>query len=232
MITKLTVTGADDSTAIPEMMELSNRFPQTEWGILVSGNESGYERFPSRAWQKDLFAAWKAVNIMLSAHFCGKFVRNVCQGDWDVLEQIPYQMFSRIQLNFHGYLHKIDNIEKFAQGFKDDRLKHVEFIFQIDNVNNKVLDIARNFEINAFPLFDLSGGAGRLPDKWPIATGYSGYAGGLSADNLAEQLPLIAAAAKNNPYWIDAETRLRKDDDSALDMDAVTKYLEIGSNYQ
>jgi len=231
MISITTVTGADDSTNINRMVELSAKYEKTEWGILVSGKSEGYGRFPSRNWQKELFAAWKESPISLSAHFCGAFVRNVCSGNWDVLEEIPYQMFSRIQLNFHGYVHKITDVQKFSDGFKDPRLKNVEFIFQIDNVNNRVLEIAKDSGINAYPLFDLSGGAGRLPDSWPLAIGYSGYAGGLSAENLAKQLPLIEKAARNNNFWIDAETKLRTDDDSELNMEFVEKYLEIGGTY-
>ncbi len=40
-----------------------------------------------------------------------------------------------------------------------------------------------------------------------------GYAGGLKPSNIAQQLPLIAAAAGDGPYWIDMESGVRDADD-------------------
>jgi hypothetical protein len=85
-----------------------------------------------------------------------------------------------------------------------------QIIIQYDDVNNKLLEIALKHGINAAPLFDLSHGAGVLPKSWPKPVAlYCGYAGGLSPENLEEQIQKIKKAARGRRYWIDAETKLR-----------------------
>lgn len=50
MLERVTITGADDSTDISQLVELSQEFPFVEWGILVSRRSEGGPRFPSREW--------------------------------------------------------------------------------------------------------------------------------------------------------------------------------------
>lgn len=113
--------------------------------------------------------------------------------------------------------------------------------------------VMRGLLVNAVPLFDKSGGAGVLPKAWPSpafsAAGqqtqaslfhatdarahdteymYYGYAGGLGPDNLAEQLPLIdAAAGKDTRIWIDMETKVRSRADRVFDLYKVEEALKI-----
>jgi hypothetical protein len=49
-ITKVTVTGADDSVHPHQLVTLAEEFPFVEFGILLSRNSMGRTRFPSRAW--------------------------------------------------------------------------------------------------------------------------------------------------------------------------------------
>lgn len=62
-------------------------------------------------------------------------------------------------------------------------------------------------------LVDASGGRGVSPAEWtrPNTTRAVGFAGGLGPDNLAGELPRIAAVARG-PWWVDMETKLRTDD--------------------
>ena len=96
-----------------------------------------------------------------------------------------------------------------------------------DDVNNDLLDKVTSDGINAVPLFDISGGRGIVPKEWPKQKGYCGYAGGLSPDNLQEQLEKIEKVVDDVPIWIDAETHLRSPDNSILDLDKVRSFLEI-----
>ena len=88
-------------------------------------------------------------------------------------------------------------------------------------------------KIFAVPLFDLSGGAGILPESWPKAKGeYCGYAGGLSPENLEEQLEKIKCVVdEDQKIWIDVETHVRSSDDKQFDLDKVRKFLEISKRY-
>jgi phosphoribosylanthranilate isomerase len=155
-------------------------------------------------------------------------VRDFCRGGSEFASDRPgfNIAFDRLQLNFHASPHEV---EPAAFG---STLRTVEppqgYIFQFDGANDGLLRLALAAGVKAAPLFDLSGGAGRLPDSWPIASQpYSGYAGGLSPENLREQLALIAEAAGEERVWIDVETHVRSGGDRQFDLGKVERFLEI-----
>ncbi len=249
----VTITGADDSIEPGDLQKLSRSFPFVEWGILVSANNTHrlsrqVPRFPSRAWIRELQHLsvpdhGREPSLKLSLHMCGVWVRDLLVGCFD-LEEDFIADFQRIQLNFHAERNRIE-----ADGFlrKLDMLNRIErrqFIFQIDGeAGNKHLEAVYRANtpttpfIDAVPLFDISGGAGIVPSKWPppLYPGmYHGYAGGLGPDNLREQIPLIAEAAGINSdgslktrIWIDMETNVRSNNDQQFDLNKVGEALQI-----
>ena len=229
-IDKVTITGADDSTDIDWMQDLSQRFPFVEWGILVSERNEGTPRFPSKKWINRLVAVARKTPIMLSVHICGKWVREICQGDWSGLwesHDALTDVAMRVQLNFHAYTHSL-SAEFFERAvvFGHDQ----QMIFQLDGVNDELMSRARRIGIDAVPLFDRSGGIGKVPDVWPQQTEgvYSGYAGGLGPANLKEELERISQVTQaDGRIWIDMETRVRTEDDQALDKRAVETVLTM-----
>jgi hypothetical protein len=236
-LTRVTITGADDSTDISQMIALSHEFPFVEWGILVSDSQEGSYRFPSRNWINNLIAATAPINrrneekvICFSTHMCGMWVRHLLIGelDWNEVPNIV-RCSERIQINTHSSYHAY--LEDFFKNLKDVPGPS-EYIFQWDNVNNnlayELLDHFGPGNVNVSALFDTSGGAGKLPECWPedplnIPVG---YAGGLGPDNVVEQLKLIRKSAQQD-FWIDMERRVRTEDDSTLDMTKVRKVLEL-----
>ena len=232
-ITKVTITGADDSIRPTELIELSERFPFVEWGILLSKSSEGRTRFPSLDWMHLLGDIKRAnPNMGLSGHLCGKWVRDLCNGQNEFGLDRPslVAMFDRLQLNFHAYQHKIR--PAFIPALTE-LMDGRQVIFQFDRVNDALLGEAFKAGINGVPLFDTSGGIGRLPDEWPIAIDgmYCGYAGGLGPDNLSEQIEKIELASSGQDIWIDMETRVRSDDDSLFDMSKVEACLKIAEHY-
>lgn len=239
IVNLVTITGADDSVHPFDLASLSFKYPFVEWGILLSRSNMGTVRFPSENWLKELFEIYermkfsaqsnKTPSFRLCGHLCGKWVREVCEGNWcwiDELDNVE-SMFDRIQLNFHAYVHNIETKLSFLEGFKDVRNRNRKFIFQLDDVNNGILDIVQKAGIPASPLFDTSGGIGRLPEKWPVARkGWCGYAGGLSPENLKEQMEKITEVAGEGPIWIDVETRVRSEDDSKFILSRVEDFLQ------
>ncbi len=255
MIDRVTLTGADDKTDVEEMAALTDEFaPMIEWGILVSESSGGHSRFPSLQWQADFYEKWvdeRPVEAQLSIHVCGKWVREICRGNWT-----PFMcnvgplacLADRIQLNFHAYPHPdagrvsvrrksccLDETmaghlltEAFDLAAKIRCMENGwELIFQMDGQNDKLIHESRAAGVPASPLFDKSGGAGIVPGVWPMAFAgtYNGYAGGLGPDNLAEQLPLIEVAANGQRHWIDMETMLRNAKDE-FDLDICRQVLE------
>lgn len=226
MITKVTITGADDSITPAELMLLGEEFPFVEWGILFS-NQFGNPRFPSLEWIDDLLEiATNETN--LSLHLCGRYVRDLLLGNDHFSQDIPVNCFKRIQINTHGRTHT-------TAGFLAEVLRKypdVQWIFQYDNVNTRFIDLLKGSDINHAALFDLSHGAGLLPSKWPDPLRVPcGYAGGLSPDNLIDQIHKIEEKAGSAEIWIDMETHVRSNMDQKFDLQKVRKCLEISANH-
>lgn len=232
-IDRVTITGADDSVDPKDLIEITKEYPFVEWGILLSRKSGGSNRFPTTDWMKKLLEISLEHPMRLSGHLCGTWVKDLVHGNgFSFIHEEPIlaHMFQRIQLNFHAIVHQIekDNFIKSLQQLPD-----VQYIFQLDDVNNQILDVAHQAKINAVPLFDTSSGIGQLPESWPkIKEGfYCGYAGGLSPENLEEQLAKIKEQVGNNTIWIDVETKVRSHDDMQFDLTKVKKFLEITKKY-
>jgi len=226
----VTITGADDSIEPHHLINLTAEYPFVEWGILLSKSSEGGTRFPTLEWMRVLRQLRQEhPELRLCGHLCGRWVRDIVAGNMTFPEErTPIaDMFDRFQLNFHAYLHEID-VQRFAAPWMRDN----EFIFQIDGVNGHLLNQARSLGVRCNPLFDTSGGAGRLPSEWPsYIEPYCGYAGGLSPGNLDEQMALITEASGGRPIWIDVETKVRSNDDQQFDLGLVWNFLKAASKY-
>ena len=208
---RVRITGADDSIVPEALLLLSQAYPWVEWGILVSATHNkGEPRFPAAQWIAELQYLAKKHPMHLSLHLCGKWARELLLG----LQKIPdglLEGFSRVQLNFAGTL-LARHTGKCCLALRT--LGARQIIFQLDGMLGHV-HLAAVCEqdailqsVDAVPLFDISGGTGLLPYAWPapiLRYAYHGYAGGLGPENLAGQLPLIAAAAGDARVWVDME---------------------------
>jgi len=225
VIKQVTVTGADNSTSIEDMLRIQEQYPFVEWGILLSLSSEDTNRFPSQGWIEQL--ADVQHKLALSGHLCGRWVRDLCGGENTFYkDRSSFRgIFDRYQLNFHAYTHRIKDRDAFIKAVASLCARQV--IFQFDDVNNELLMVARESGLHAVPLFDTSGGAGVLPKEWPegLEKMRCGYAGGLSPENLKEQMEVISERC-GGAIWIDAETHLRSDCDRVFDMEKVCKFLE------
>ncbi len=236
-LTKVTVTGADDSVDPVKLIELGRKYPFAEFGILMSSKNAGSQRYPSTPWVWSLAetVAEFIPNNSFSSHICGGWVRDIMVGKWSILDRhgVYMDIFDRIQLNFHSTAHLI-NEKAFIKGLYNECLAGTQFIFQHDGVNNRFLTIAERAGFNAVPLFDRSGGLGILPDVWPSADPFdhgAGYAGGLSPDNVADELRKIEKVCGDKEIWIDAETHLRSNNDQQFDLAKVEAFLKAAEPF-
>lgn len=249
---RVTITGADDSVEPQQIVDLWREFPFSEWGLLFSQSHQARPRWPSDQWvDKLLDIAPKEMN--LCAHLCGVWVRDIVLNGLFSFKSVYagwFPRFQRVQLNFHGRFHK--SSPKFVDILRENSRKH--FILQHDSVNDEWIETLTGG--NVVPLFDTSGGAGMLRDNWPAPIGeYCGYAGGLSADNVAAEIPKILrtdtsafrgmsivdgeniresyflSKVNGRRCWIDCETRVRSDDDRVLDLDKCRKFLEQSRHF-
>lgn len=234
MITRVTITGADDSIQPRDLLTLQQEFPFVEWGILLSRTSQGQTRFPSFDWLLTLrhFKQAEGNSLALSAHLCGAWVREILFGKHEFIQELTpsvWNMFDRVQINTHAQRHSYNEQ---AIGLLNT-LGNKEFIFQYDNVNTELPKLAREYEVNHSALFDLSHGIGKLPLAWPdlLSGTKCGYAGGLSPDNLKQQIERIEGKAGDTPIWIDMETHVRSNNDEQFDLAKVRQCLEIASEY-
>ncbi len=235
---RVTITGADDSIDPEELAKLSVDFPFVEWGLLLSASNSGSARFPSLEWLARFYDVCQSVpGVKLSLHVCGEWVREICAGHWSPVCSNTGPILGlgnteRVQLNFHAYGHLL-GLGFFPATKQRCREQSWQVIFQCDGVNDSLLLDAFGEGLDAVPLYDKSGGAGVIPDSWPLAMEgvYSGYAGGLGPDNLESELPGIAEAAGGERFWIDMETKVRSGDDRVFNLDAVRRCLSICQPY-
>ncbi len=225
-INKVTMTGADDSTDPSKLIEISKEYPFVEWGILVSRRSQGLSRFPSEYWRNNLYELVKdKPEINLSCHVCGTYVNELLMGSSRFMGEIGnlWNLFQRMQINTHGVKHQFE-FDAISS------LKHLnkEIIFQYDAANTAILDWAYINGVKSSALFDMSHGAGVLPKEWlkPLETVKCGYAGGLSPDNITEQLALIESKVGDYELWIDMETHVRSNDDELFDLSKVVSVLE------
>lgn len=211
-ITKATITGADDTVEMKNLLPLIERFPFSEWGILVSANGEGKSRFPSRAWIRD-FLSELPPSANVCVHLCGRWVRDLLhdgkldfRDGYDGLMRELYGRAQRIQLNFHAITHEAG--ERFPEALDEIMAGDGKaVIFQLDDVNDDLY--YQHASPFVHPLFDRSGGAG-VEFPWKrINALYAGYAGGLKPSELPAQLDRIAAAVGEQTVWVDIETHVR-----------------------
>lgn len=205
-LTRVTLTGADETVEPRILCDLSRIYPFVEWGILI-GSQDGKHRFPSSQWIATLLQK-RRPEMQLSLHICGKHLRDIAKGE--ALDfTLNYPHFQRCQLNWHAepqgeIAHNIVGAFKEMQGTWQP-----EIIFQLDEANDHLALECSRTSLKVAGLHDMSHGAGKLPESWlpsfhkfPI-----GYAGGLGPENLAEELPKILEVAQGD-IWIDMETKL------------------------
>jgi len=231
----VTITGADDSCRPEDLVALSSDWPFLEFGILLSASAMGGPRFPSAIWLRKFVDVWRP-DVRVSCHLCGRWLRNLLSGGdtafMGSVGRLVWELFSRLQLNFHARPHRVE-WEAFLGA--TDALRAFglsQFIFQFDAVNDGLLDAARA-HLDAVPLFDRSGGAGIVPESWPepLPGVLCGYAGGLGPQNVRDELSRIEASVGDVAIWIDAETRLRSDDDLKFDLQKVRRFAELSAPF-
>jgi len=220
-LASVTITGIDERTDLQQLLELQDRYPNIEWGVLYSFNRQGqHPRYPSQEWINKLLVHMKNKRLRCALHICGSAVGDFLEGNGYIV--MLADNFPRVQLNFNIGRFDISTIRIGIQ-----RAKNRQVITQHNEKNTELwkdLTMCNNHAV----LFDQSGGYGIAPREWPkhLKVISCGYAGGLGPDNLAEQLPMIDNASEGNRYWVDMETKVR-DNDDYLDLNKVRQCLRL-----
>lgn len=211
-----TLTGVDEQTDIDRALSLSQRFPLLEWGVLLGGTLS--PRYPKLPFIESWAAACRPFRARTALHLCGGFARKWIENDPHIVELA--RLFGRIQVNVVASRIDTDALVDAIQ-----MARHPHVITQHNPANQDLTTRLMGEPAHAV-LFDASGGRGVAAEHWPqaIQGKACGYAGGLSPENVADELAKIAPLA-GEAFWIDMEGRLRREDDT-LDLDRCEAVLE------
>lgn len=221
-MTTVTITGADDSTPVDALIEVSRMYPFVEWGILLSNSRTGTPRYPSVECVESL----KRSGLLLSAHLCGTIARTIMLGTAGAAYTLhPAEEFGRIQIN--GY---VPGCASNLPGGRRDGYRVVEYILQ---ARDEVMVAACSLDSvksrsQCSILFDPSGGRGERAERWPrtLPGVRMGYAGGITPANVVDVLGEIREANRGqSAAWIDMESGVR-DSCDRLDTAAVRAVLE------
>lgn len=209
------IAGADEGVGPEQLAAVSQRFPEVEWGILISASREGTPRYPGRAWRASFLEATRGARR--AAHLCGEAVLRFARKDPDLEEELL--QYDRVQINFAVTRMDMFDIQCLAARVAETDRPYA-IITQRNIANLGVLDLLGRSSRHQV-LFDSSLGGGHSPSSWPEAIeGVAcGYAGGLGPEVLTQAIPQIARATKGMPYWIDMESGVRTDD--RLDLDKV-----------
>ncbi|MBP6911436.1 hypothetical protein KBC03_07760 [Patescibacteria group bacterium] len=219
----ITLSGVDDNTSIPGLIQLSKQFPKVEIGILLSQKniEHGESRYPTRKYIELLCRHDK--KLQLAGHICRAWMKDLFLGKTTVVDELGPDIWSslqRIQFNYYKFftdptiqpMKFKDKVEGLLQAVGLPCFEGKQLIFPRSEYSAEFIDQYRGRLPAGHVIFhDSSFGQGRTPDVWPNPIGNPcGYAGKLDPDNYKKELLKIAAVVgEQGSIWTDAETGLR-----------------------
>lgn len=159
----------------------------------------------------------------LAIHVNNNWCDDICNGK--IPDELKPLFRARYKSTFKHIIGRIQlNMpQKTADNFNPQKLKPVidfydkqDFIIQYNARTKDAVDELHKTGAKFQLLFDASGGRGIDVTTWcaPVFPGkhMQGYSGGLSQENVAENLNKIAMVAGNYSIWTDAEGKLKTDD--------------------
>lgn len=232
----ITCSDMREYNEIDDIIALGTKYPIAEFAIQAHPSKFS-PSMPRYVWFETLMNAARKNNVNLAMHVNSEFRTEICHGKipyeirrmWDLRYDNGKPIIGRVQININGgknsfkfYVHKVADI---IRAYPD-----TEFIFQYTNKQKIRLNKLDNEHVPFSMLFDASGGCGKLPDKWeaPIMKNHKmGYSGGLSPENVADNLDKInAVLPQEYTTWIDAEGKLKDPDTKQFDIARAEKYIQ------
>lgn len=231
----ITCSDARENLSPVQVVDLLKISPLAELGVQAHAPRMSYGE-PRYTWMQRVCEVAKIsrtpVNIAIHVNFtwCNDICVGIVPSEINSLlrhkNSYTFQpVVSRIQLNIDENT-KMFDAEKLAKIIKG--WKKFEVILPFNKITKPHIEELKKTGAQFSLLFDGSYGAGILPEKWdkPAYNDIAfGYAGGLSPDNVKENLDKISQILPTNyDTWIDAEGQLR-DRYGAMDISLARDYL-------
>lgn len=234
----ITCSGTNETTPIPELLQLLSEFPRAEIGVQVS-NKKGAFGTPRYYWiyalQKECAKRNMVINAALHVNlqWVEKFGQAVIAPELDEflkmnnLKGLPF--FKRVQLNFKIGREKAPDEDKLFVAIR--HYSRQRFILSYNESNRHLVHEMYVRAADFDCLYDESFGAGIIP-KERKAPAYidvlQGYAGGITPDNVAKELDKIIVTDESGycskGFYIDAHRGL-EDENTHFDLNKCRAYL-------
>ena len=235
-IEKITCSDMREYNEIDDIINLGKRYPMAEFAIQAHPSKfSAY--MPRYIWFNTLMHAARVNNVNLAMHVNAEWRTEICRGNipyeikrmWDMRRNNGKPLVGRVQVNINGgkdsFRFWANKVADIIRAYPD-----IEFIFQYTQKQNTRLEKLDKTGATFSMLFDASGGQGKLPKKWraPVMDNHKmGYSGGLSPENIAENLDKInLVVPANTNIWIDAEGKLKDPDTKQFDPVRAELYIQ------
>ena len=239
----ITCSDPREDLAIVDVMGLLKMSTLVEIGVQASpGTMSMFK--PRKLWFDVLLfhvsTCDRPVNVALHVNY--QWCDDMCVG------QIPFELKQWLKLRNRTngrptirrwQLNIGDRTEKFDSGALARLIREhpeQEFIFPYNETVRDKIELLRKTGAKFSLLYDSSYGYGISPEKWesPVYMDTSmGYAGGLSPENITENLDKINAVTPHDYYtWIDAEGRLMKPGTREFDLERARNYVKNALAWQ
>lgn len=208
----LSFNGLDTMTNLSRAMDIQEKYPLVEFGVLLSGN---WSKNGNRYFNPNFIKVLWDFDLNLSLHLCGRIARRAIRNDFQPGIDLCggyFNLFQRVQINIASYGDKnpkdvvLDIPETvreviIQQKSADDCKLFTDFYTaHKDSLGDKVS-----------VLIDGSGGNGVETELNILeTTAKVGYAGGIKEENIISKLDYLMEHTDN--FWIDLESGARTDD--------------------
>lgn len=234
----LSLSGVDDSVSPRTLCDISQEFSFVEWGVNFRAEKQGKEaRYASLTWLRQLQEeidqrqqTGKFAPIHFAAHLGGEYCVDVLKGDTSLVRTLWEDYgFLRIHLcptRAHGV--NSSQLKKYLASLKSVivALPQVEFVLLVCKETRALAFHLMNdcqpnlaFFYHADEVVPTgpppkAGAAATLPKRPPPCPHpgiHCGYGGGLTVENLTDELRRIAQVVNctRRPIWVDLEAGLR-----------------------
>lgn len=221
---RVSLTGADDRTALDELLGLTAKHPFVEWAVLYTPRSLGAPRNPGQTWREAFFAELAPQSAV---HLCGALAFEQLLSD-----ELPLDVLKapRMQLNINARRKDFDDEQVLAVYRKAlDVSESIILQYHSDSatlIEAFLASLADADRPRVHVLVDASRGTGTVPDAWPwpasLENAYLGFAGGLGPSNSKTVAQVLQQF--NRPFWIDMESGIRTE--NQFDIEKVKAVLE------
>lgn len=239
----ITCSDPREHLAVADVIRLLKMSPLVEIGIQASSSTMSQLK-PRKLWFDVLM--FHVVNnsrpLNIALHINYDWCDDLCSG------KIPYELDGWLKMQRRGnggpairrwQLNIGDRTKKFDSGAIARLIRshpEQEFILPYNEMVKDRVDLLYKTGAKFSLLYDASYGYGKSPERWnaPVYNTHPmGYAGGLSPENVSENLDKISENLPSNYYtWIDAEGRLMKPGTRQFDIERARQYVQNALAWQ